>query len=71
MQNICVSQHQTGDWLVVRWFLMLEYSVTLQMVQSNYLSLILVFNFLISYNFCLFIFIFFGSLSLSLHFLKC
>lgn len=59
MQNICVSQHQTGDWLLVRWLLVLEYSVTLQMVQSNYLSLILVYNFLISYIFGLFIFFFF------------
>lgn len=58
MQNICVSQHQTGDWLLVRWLLVLEYSVTLQMVQSNYLSLILVYNFLISYIFGLFIFFF-------------
>lgn len=59
MQNICISQHQTGDWLLVRWLLVLEYSVTLQMVQSNYLSLILVYNFLISYIFGLFIFFFF------------
>lgn len=58
MQNICISQHQTGDWLLVRWLLVLEYSVTLQMVQ-NYLSLILVYNFLISYIFGLFIFFFF------------
>lgn len=72
MQNICVSQHQTGDWLLVRWLLVLEYSVTLQMVQSNYLSLILVYNFLISYIFGLFIFFFFFvSLCLSLHFPKC
>lgn len=72
MQNICVSQHQTGDWFLVRCLLVLEYSVTLQMVQSNYLSLILVYNFLISYIFGLFIFFFFFvSLCLSLHFPKC
>lgn len=71
MQNICVSQHQTGDWFLVRCLLVLEYSVTLQMVQSNYLSLILVYNFLISYIFGLFIFFFFVSLCLSLHFPKC
>jgi len=49
----------------------LEYSVTLRMAKSKYLSLILAHIFHICYNFCSFIFLFSGGIWLSLHFLMC